>query len=353
MKLRLLSLSAMLMAWIAVLASWSSEMSASTSASAAAPSIGTRTPDEFRRAADNTFLAFPEWYLVYSPREYANFIVDQPPSHFPYLGHLRQLWEGYAYVYRATRNSDSFNTEYHVMIWVIGISTTGEYGLKWLYETVVGRASESMFGYATAEDQLAATVARDYVELLDREPWFNFDFVGPLKRLWTQTPWWGAHPVRKLERRYFLTTEYLAKAAYAWLIKKSSEASYGVEKPITTVVLDRAPPRESQAKILSTFPDGAVLAQVPRYQAFADAALELSKEGISFLEIAGNAGPILITVIAPAQYEQAGVDKVFEQPIITEPGRKRIAFTVRVADLSQSLRQLNDGPLLLEHIYDY
>ncbi len=44
----------------------------------------------YQRAEAFTFLTVPEWYIVYSTDEYAEFIRRQPPSAFPYLGAIAQ-----------------------------------------------------------------------------------------------------------------------------------------------------------------------------------------------------------------------------------------------------------------------
>jgi len=92
-----------------------------------------RTPEKYRRDAQYTYLTIPEWYLVWSPQEYAEFVVDQSPSEFPYLGHLKQFWRGYRDVAERARDYPR-SADYHIMIVVIGASTTVEYGLKGLYE---------------------------------------------------------------------------------------------------------------------------------------------------------------------------------------------------------------------------
>src|SRR5262249_59745368 len=46
------------------------------------------TPMEHRRGGDQTFLTFPEWFLVYSPAEYAAYVTDRAPSRFPFIGHV-------------------------------------------------------------------------------------------------------------------------------------------------------------------------------------------------------------------------------------------------------------------------
>jgi len=318
-----------------------------------------RAAKEDCRAPDNTFLTFPEWYLVYSPDEYADHLtMDHPPSEFPYLGHVGQLWQGYHGIYQATRNDYPFNTDYHIMIWIIAGSTTIEYGLKWGYEAIVGRVTEaSRLHGMTPEDRLAAEVARDYVAFLDVEPWYKFDFLKALGRLWTETGMWSADPVRSWERKYYLTSDYLAKAGYAWLIKQMSEGAYGVESQVTAVVLDRFPEDARKAlpkvNVLNEAAEGSVLVHVPRYQAFAPHSLALAKRGLEFQEIAGNRGPILITAIVPEDFALGEWKLVFTQPILTRPGTKRIAIAVRVPELSATLRKLDRPGIKLEHVYDY
>ncbi len=244
------------------------------------------------------------------------------------------------------------------MILVIGVSTTIEYGLKWGYETTVGRVAELALGpETTAEDRLAAEVARGYVDFLDIEPWYRFDFVDPLRRVWAETGLWGDHPLRKWERKYFLTSEYAAKAVYGWLIRRSSESAYGVEATTTAVLVDRLPPEAERdlpkAEILERFDDGAVLLLVRRYQAFTGDAHTLTRNGATFIEIAGNRGPILISALVPADYAVDHGNLLMTQPISTRPGRRRILMTVPVSELAKTVAALETPDVELEHIYDY
>jgi hypothetical protein len=90
-------------------------------------------PESPHRPADQTFLTFPEWFLVFSPDEYATFVADRPPSEFPFWGHVGQFWESYARVREATREGYPPNPGYHAMIVVIGVSTTVEYAIRSAY----------------------------------------------------------------------------------------------------------------------------------------------------------------------------------------------------------------------------
>ncbi|HLQ44342.1 MAG TPA: hypothetical protein VK137_06415 [Planctomycetaceae bacterium] len=315
----------------------------------------TQTPAADCRAADQTFLTFPEWFLVYSPKEYAELIAERSPSEFPYLEHIGQFWQGYRAVSEATKD-EPFNGRYHEMIFVIGASTSFEYGLKWFYETTVGRVAELTSRPPTEEDRLAAKVAKDYVDFLDVEPWYRFDFVTPLRRVWTE-PWRGPNLLRKWERKYFLTTEYSAKVIYAWMIKRSTESAYGIQTSLTTVVVDHLPspiPAElSGLKARETLADGHVLLDLPRYQALTAQAELLARHQINFVEIAGNRGPILVSAIVPTEFDESGMTILAKQLILTQERKQRVLMTVPIADLSTRLRTLNQSGIHVEHVYDF
>ena len=60
-------------------------------------------PPEHRRPPDQTFLTFPEWFLVFSPAEYAAYVREHTPTRFPFLGHVRQFWQSYGAAYERIR----------------------------------------------------------------------------------------------------------------------------------------------------------------------------------------------------------------------------------------------------------
>ncbi|MEP7220108.1 MAG: hypothetical protein ABI876_14390, partial [Bacteroidota bacterium] len=297
-----------------------------------------RIPPQFCRLGVYTYLTIPEWYLVWSSDEYADFIAAHPPSRFPYLAHLGQFWSGYRTIYDSTKDRYPFDGGYHMMIVVIGVSTSIEYGMKAGYENIVGRLAESVTLHGpTAEDSLAAMTARRYVEFIRVEPWYRFDFLTPLKKLWTEAGAWGSDPLRKWERKYFLTSEYAVKAAYGWFLDQAAGVAYGEEKPVTVVLLDRVPehPIDSipELHLLSRGADGSAVCSIPRYQAFTCYARALATAGANFLNIAGNNGTILVSAIVPAGFDDFGLRLLMRQPITTRPGQQRIVMMVPVREL--------------------
>src|SRR5580698_1795469 len=120
-----------------------------------------------RRGEEQTFLTFPEWFLVFSPAEYAEFVRVHSPDGFCFWGHIGQFWSGYASVIHENRmRGEPPNWGYHLMIIVIGVSTTVEYAARSAYETTIGRMSAATLYTRTPEDDFAAQVAQQYVDFI-------------------------------------------------------------------------------------------------------------------------------------------------------------------------------------------
>ncbi|HEY4079527.1 MAG TPA: hypothetical protein VGM81_02430 [Burkholderiaceae bacterium] len=318
------------------------------------------TPVEHRRTPDQTFLTFPEWYLVHSPAEYAAYLHTTPyPSGFPFFAHIGQFWQGYAAVTKEIERYP-FNGGYHLMVMVIGVSTTVEYTLKGLYEHTLGRLTEaSKSRQQVPEEVFAARYAQAYVDFIRVDPWYKFDFRSQLRELWKDVPLSGPDLTRRWERRYLLSSELLVKEGYARLIKLGTQSIYDAPKPVTAVVLSKAPVLDpahfgDYAALAPARGDGSVLATIPRYEGFSSYSRWLAGQGIDFKEIAGNDGEVLVSEWVPLNRRPDGVRLLFEQPILTQANRKRIVFAVPIARLSTELRRAQSDPVtLVEHVYDF
>jgi hypothetical protein len=305
---------------------------------------------------EQTFLTFPEWFLVFSPAEYAQLVKTKTPDEFVFWGHIGQFWESYASVAAETsRRNDPPNPGYHVMINVIGVSTTVEYAIRSGYETLIGRLTAATIGAElTAEDRYGAQVAQEYVDFIRARPWYEFDFWARLRRLWVTVPARGTHPVRKWERRYALTTEYLVKAAYGKLIEKATRSAYEVPKEVTAVVADGPPCTKATVPSATDSSRGRALVLLPRYQAFTASSIELALCGAQFHEIAGNATVILVSTVGPKTAPIESEARVlFALPILTQVGLERRAYVVPVPELGSFLRTASDNGLTIEHVFDY
>jgi hypothetical protein len=328
-------------------------------APAVAPAGPLTAPPEHRRTADQTFLTFPEWFLVHSPAEYAHYLAGgQPVSAFPLFAHIAQFWQGYAAVDREVARFP-FNGGYHLMICVIGTSTTVEYALKGVYEHTIGRLAQATVAgrEQVPEERFAAAYAQRYVDFIRVDPWYLFDFGAELKTLWSDVPLSGPNLVRRWERRFLLTTELLIKSGYARAITWATHSLYDAPRPVTAVVLVGPLPRDAAHPDMAVLQsDGlAVLATLPRYEGFTTYARWLADAQVDFREIAGNDGEVLASLLVPAGW-QPGADArvLFVQPVITVPGRQRAVLAVPIARLGALLREVDRQPALqVEHVYDF
>lgn len=313
------------------------------------------TPKEHVRPGDQTYLTYPEWYLVHSPREQAEYFAAKTATDFPYVTHIAQLWRGYGVMNSHVSGNFPFNGGYHLMIWVIAVSTTVEYAIKAFYEKLIGRITDT--GQTlTAEDRFNADYMRDYVEFIMQTPWFEYDYFTCLKRLWRDVPYSGAHQLRKWERRFYLTTEFIIKGGYAWLIQKATKSVY--EEPIlgtAVVVTGGRRTNDPRVKFLKTNADGSATLLLPRYAGFSLAARELALAGATFREIAGNSAALLVTIHSGAvpAFPEEKFRTLFVQPIVTVPGRKRLAVAVKIAHLAEFILRAESGDFRIEHIYDF
>ena len=316
----------------------------------------------YRRDEGQTFLTHPEWYIVYSSNEYADWLHHRLPTDFPYASSIGQYWIDYREAVTQTRNVYPFNTGYHVMLGVIGVSYSAELALKGLYENSIGRFSGWTAGHALSdEDRYAADVASDYGRFIHVRPWYEYPFASKLRGLWTTVPLWGRSPIRKWERRVFLTMEYGIKAAYGGVITLGTHATYAPEDDKILMVvtgwsaaLEAAHPKlKTVAKIDSVH----TLLSAPRYDEFRDElrALADSGSGVRISEIAGNR-EIFLTGVAPRGWTYDGVQGrvVFAVPLPTDATRERVAMRVPVSDVIDVLHGLDaGGKLRVDHVYDY
>jgi hypothetical protein len=326
-----------------------------------APSVPLTAAPEHRRTPDQTFLTFPEWFLVHSPAEYAGYLsTGAPPSAFPLFAHIAQFWQGYAAINHEILGKYPFNGGYHLMIVVIGTSTTVEYTLKGLYEHTIGRLAEATTSGPdrVPEERFAAAYAQRYVDFIRIDPWYLFDFGAELHTLWSDAPVSGPNLFRRWERRFLLTTELLVKDGYARAIRFATHSLYESPKLVTAVVLSAAPPPDPVAHpdvVVLQSNGTAVLATVPRYEAFTTYARWLAARRIDFREIAGNDGEVLVSLLVPNDWTPGPAARLlFEQPVITVPGTKRAVVAVRIARLGALLRDVDRPPgIRVEHIYDF
>ncbi|MGI9249402.1 MAG: FAD-binding oxidoreductase [Woeseiaceae bacterium] len=315
--------------------------------------------DGYKKGEEQTFLTLPEWYLVFNPNEYAQFLEGgNNPSDFPFFSSVDEYWTLYDRVNVLTDGLYAENSEYQVMLWVIGISTTAEFVAKGAYENTVGRFTRWTASGDTPEDLLIQEAHRAYGDLIYYEPWYEFPFWDYVGRAWSDTPFFGENFIRKLERKLLLTMEFGFKAAYAKLIGYGAQTAYEASDGLVTmhinakdVDLSGIDPRIST---LQDFGNGDLVVTLPRWGAFTEIMPRLAAAGVEFVEISGNNEIVMTTV--EEEEASVGPDKarfLFNSTVISPANKKRSVYLVQLGDLKESLNSLGGKNIGLEHVFDF
>lgn len=309
------------------------------------------------RPLENAYYTYPNWFIVESYEERANFLEkSRPPSDFPYFGSIYQYWHDYCFICSLTHQRKQGNFGDNLMLVAIGSSFSLEYTARGIYENSFGRLTELLSGnQLTEEDAFAARVASDYANFVNVRPAYEFHFARALKGLWTDTPFLGPHQFRKLERKTILTLDYGLQSIFSEILQLASHL-HGAESRETYATIDNA-----SESVFREFPHirkikdvapGEYLVSIPRYQEFTELAVSLSRKNVHFVQIAGNS-VIVVTAIAQGWRDYTPE----ERPLFTEKvlsrDVQRIAMECRITDLHLVLNDIAARGYLVEHIYDY
>jgi hypothetical protein len=315
------------------------------------------TDPEYRRAETNSYLSYPEWYIVYAYQDFAATLHEADEWRFNYLTSIADFWTGFCGVNRVASAKGGGPLVEKVMIYVIGDSFTAEMAIKGSYETTIGHLSALIRGpEKTLEDLLAERVADTYAAFLQQAPWYEYSFGTELKRLWRETPFGGPSRVRSVERRIALSMEWGVKAVYARAIGAAaglSPAALHIESVVHGVDQTdlQADPRIA---ILRDLGDGNVLIDTPRYGAFTEIVAGLAERDRQMVEIAGNSD-VLVTALLPPGIDvtMTGVIRIFSDEDQSRPGWHRVGLETEVPRLTALIVELGKHGAIFEHVYDY
>ena len=313
----------------------------------------------YKKGEEQTYLTIPEWYLVFNPNEYADFLsAGNNPSDFPFFQSINEYWTLYDRVIALTRNIYPNNSEYITMLRVIGISTTAEYLLKGAYENTIGRLTYWTASAKTPEDKLITAAQQAYAKLIYTKAWYEFPFSHWLGKMWRDTSFFGPNFIRKTERKLFFTLEFGIKTVYAKLIGLASATAYGPAVDHLTLVVkgDAASISgiDSRVSIAQDLGHGRLIITVPRWGAFSEIIPKLAEAGVAFIEISGN-DDIAVSVLTDMTSSNAIGDAqfLFESKVFSPAHRKRLVYSVKVSELSDFIHYVVSHQMRLEHIFDY
>ncbi|SIS53299.1 hypothetical protein SAMN05421759_101254 [Roseivivax lentus] len=300
-------------------------------------------PEAHHRPESRTLLTYPEWHIVHAYEEYAEVLRRGDPHDYGFVPAIAGFWTTLCALSKASGVHGPVSGETKMMVYVVGVSFTAELLAKATYEETLGRAATWWRGPEAAPlDTLSARQAREYAVFLRQVPWYRYDFAADAQALAAAS----TGSLRDRERRVALGLEYRAKALYAEAIA-AAVAATGQDDLTLRMVVDEAPaPRDGVTVIGPNGP--GVEIETPRYRALTGLLAELAAEGIEIVEIAGN-DDIMLTVLGGAEIGSDTLISIPRQGF----GDHRHLLRVKVADLSETLRGLDEAGLRLEHIHDY
>ena len=307
----------------------------------------------WQRDEARTWLTYPEWTIVYSAESFAQFLKTQPPSGYHYARDIRSFWSSYCAMNQAA--AGRAGADARVMLYTIGLSFSAELMVKAAYENTIGRLSELIGGYRSADDAYAARVQQRYGAFMHETPWYEFPFGKAFSGLWQTRE---AHSTfRHWERRLALSAEYGVKAGYAKAIGAASGASLGRDERTLRMVV-RGSPRaipavDTRLKVVGPAGAGLTLVEAPRYAQFTDLLLKLSASPVQLVEISGN-DDIFVTLLLPPRAQVPGPGAhLITTPLDDPAGWRRVGVSMKVKELLDMLRQTERDGGRVEHVYDY
>ncbi|MDI6048819.1 FAD-binding oxidoreductase [Flavobacterium sp. XS2P24] len=312
---------------------------------------------EYFRAEEQTILTVPEWYLVFNPKEYADYLESgKNPSDFPFYKSIDEYWNLYDRSIKLTSKAYPENSEYKTMLQVIGVSMTMEYGAKIIYENTIGRFfalfSEEKI---SKEEEIIIEAQRTYSDFIYQTAWYEFKFLPWIKKVWNTSEKSNCSMIRKWERTLFFTFEFSFKAFYSQLIQWAAKSTY--ETPANTIYLiisNVDSVKESKnLKIIKKYGNKMIIT-VTRWEAFTTEMIKLSNQNVKIYEISGN-DEVAVSVIMNNSQEinSKNITLLYKSRIVTNDNLKRDIYFLPIDKLLPFIKNAINKKATIEHVYDY
>jgi hypothetical protein len=176
------------------------------------------TEQGYARPQGDSFLTFPEWYIVHAYNDLAGVTARSSESDFDYLASIGGFWSSLCGATRQASASGPASADQKATNYIIGFSFTIEMALQGAYERTLGALTQwTTGGRKTAEDEFNLTLLKEYAAFLYQTPWYRFPFGAKLREFWRETPF--VPSTRAVERRASLSLQYGGRYAYARLMR--------------------------------------------------------------------------------------------------------------------------------------
>jgi len=312
---------------------------------------------DYYRDEEQTVLTVPEWYLVFNPKEYADYLEEgKNPSDFPFYASIDEYWKLYDRSQKLVSEAYPANKEYNTMLQVIGVSVTMEYAVKISYENTIG----TFFGWFANDSisQKEATIIeaqRAYSNFIYNTAWYEFKFMPWIGKVWKASDNNDASWLREWERTLFFTVEFSFKAFYAQLIGLAAESSY--EEPTTDIYLLVSSEKElegiNNVTVIKHQNDKKIIA-IPRWGTFTETILKLSDQNIDVIEIGGNDEIVVSYLMNKGTHHKFdNLEVLYSSDVVTNINKIRLVAMLPVNNLLPFVHYTKNNSIELEHVFDY
>lgn len=305
-----------------------------------------------QRPEARTALVVAEWEIVYAYEDMARVIQEGDAHDFDYWRSISSFWKTLCAVRQEADHFGDPGSDSKVTVYTIAASFTAEMALKATYEETIGRVF-ALGGSKELNPQkgIEREMAQSYASFLHQTPWYLFPFEEWNERL-------QAAPIedwaRGYERRIALGGEWKAKAAYAEVIKDavSTMAPDKTTMKVHVTGLEQGSIDQLANARLVSVDEGGMILDVDRYRVFTHLAGTIASLGGDFTEIAGN-DDLLISILAEHAPQIDTDARILRQTFRQGAESDRFLVAVKVGDLADLIREVQDSPAEIEHIYDY
>lgn len=328
------------------------------SAPVASAGFGVDDP-KYARAEGDTFLTYPEWYIVYAYSDLAGVTRTSSESSFDYFRSVRGFWSSLCEARRASSSARPATQDQMVTNYIIGSSFMAEMAVQGLYERTIGALTVAWRGSVrTKEDEFNQALLDDYAKFLEQTPWYRYPFADKLSALWHDVPFEPS--IRAVERRLSLSLQYGIKSVYAKAIGALAGLS-PADLEIGSVVMApsaQALPADAGIRtvreVRSTDGRQGILMITPRYQEFTGIIRTIGAKGLSFAEIAGNSRILTTVLVPPGNLPTVnGAKRIFETDVQSMPGWRRVGYDTEVTAVAALPATVETRGARFEHAYDY
>lgn len=343
----------------------------------------------YAREGWKTYSSIPEWYNVGYSKAYGDFLQGHDMNDFSFMKHMVDFWKVLGNSWNAARQHSGFwelmGSDFIMMDVFIGVTMT----LECLFRSMASAPlrllnSHDRQGATNKLKEFLAKDAKEYGAFIDHTPFYNYPYFKQVKQFWahyiqslvtgnSESSRWNNPLSRESLGNLYLTIlmsmEYLAKgvtsAPIAWMYGSGS-----LKEAEKIGMLISCPEKNVQKASISEFDkrielkeqlasNGNLIEHIenPRYLPNTQIMIELSKQGVNFINIAGQTKVAMKVAvdknIDKQDFAMKGCAPKFEYIDPRNNAKKYVVMEVEVPELHSVLFDLTKKGFDSIHVHDF